>query len=67
MEEKREREPSKPDATREWLLQLEQRVGALEREAARRERRRRRSTLYLLLAGVVYVAFLFWEMNRALP
>jgi len=65
VEETREGGPAKPDAIREWLLQLERRVDELEREAAKRERARRRSLLYFLLAGVLYVLVVYWEMSRS--
>ena len=67
MEEKREDGAAKPDATREWLLQLERRVSELENAAARAEKARRRSLLYFLLAGVLYVAVIYWEMSHSLP
>jgi len=57
----------KPDSTREWLLQLERRVTELERAAERAERKRRRSVLLMLVAGVLYVLVVYWEMNQALP
>jgi hypothetical protein len=64
VEEKRE--GGALDSTREWLLQLERRVTELERAAAKKERARRRSILYFLLAGVLYVAVVWWEMSRAI-
>jgi len=57
----------KPDSTRDWLLQLERRVTELERTAAKKERARRRSVLFMLLAGVLYVLVVYWEMSRAIP
>jgi len=57
----------RPDATREWLLQLERRVDELERLAAKQARNRRRSFLFMALAGVLYILVLYWEMNQALP
>jgi len=57
----------RPDATREWLLQLERRVDELERLAEKQARNRRRSFLFMALAGVLYILVLYWEMNQALP
>ena len=67
MEQEREQAAGNPDGTREWLLQLERRVTELQREAAKKERTRRRSLLFMLLAGVLYVLVVYWEMSQALP
>lgn len=67
MEQEREQAAGKPDGTREWLLQLERRVTELEREAAKKERGRRRSLVLMLVAGVLYVLVVYWQMNQSLP
>ena len=67
MDENREGGAGKPDGTREWLLQLERRVTELERAAEKAQRTRRRSVLFMLLAGVLYVLVVYWEMNQSLP
>jgi cell division septal protein FtsQ len=67
VEQEREQAAGKPDGTREWLLQLERRVTELERAAAQKERTRRRSLFFMLLAGVLYVLVVYWQMNQSLP
>jgi len=65
VEETREGGPAKPDGTLEWLQQLERRVLELERIAAKQERLRRRSFVLMLVAGVLYVLVVYWEMSRS--
>jgi hypothetical protein len=65
LDQEKEHAAGQPDSTREWLLQLERRVTELEHVAAKKERARRRSLLFMLLAGVLYVVVVYWEMNQA--
>ena len=58
-----QKETGRPDGTREWLLQLERRVSELERAQRDVLTRRRRGFLYLALAGVVYLVFMYWMTN----
>ena len=53
-----------PEALREWLLQLERRVGELERADVRRERARRRSRLVLLVGVALYILVFYWELTK---
>jgi hypothetical protein len=48
---------------RAWLVQLEQRVTEIEREAERVRRARRRSWIFMALAGALYLVLLFWETS----
>ena len=45
---------------------LERRVDELERAARLQERRRRRSVYLMLVAGVLYVLVLYWEMRQSI-
>ena len=64
MEEKRGAVPPDLAQLREWVLQLERRVDELESEAQRQQRAKRRGRLLMLVAGVLYVLVVYWEMTK---